>query len=126
MALVLCTGIDRALLETRRIILERAGHSVVSATDDKSLLQVCQKYSFDVAVIGQSVSANSKLRLSSLIKQYCPAVKVLELHPQFSSRVLPDADAALAVPVDDVPKDLADRVNELAKQKKAEAGAAGN
>ncbi len=46
--------------------------------------------------------------------QHCPAVKILELYPQFSSRALPNADAGLAVPVD-VPKDLADRVNELAK-----------
>ena len=121
MALVLCTGVNKALLETRRLILERAGHAVVSVTDEPSLLRACQKQSFDVAVIGQSVSHNSKLRLESLIRQHCPEIKILELYPQFSSRVLPDADAALAVPLD-VPKDLADRVNELAKQKKGAGG----
>ena len=121
MALVLCTGVDKALLETRRLILERAGHAVVSVRDETSLLQACQKHSFDVAVFGQTVSPNMKRHVVSLIKQHCPGVKILELYPQFSNRVLPDADAALAVPVD-VPKDLADRVNELAKQKKAAGG----
>ena len=72
-------------------------------------------------MIGQTVSPNMKVRLASLLKQHCPAAKILELHPQFSSGVLPDADAALPVPVD-VPKDLADRVNELANQKKAADG----
>lgn len=124
MALVLCTGVDKTLLETRRLILEHAGHAVVSVTDEPSLLRACQKQSFDVAVIGQSVSQNSKRRVVSLIREHCPEIKILELYPQFSSRVLPDADAALPVPVD-VPKDLADRVNELAKQKKAE-GAQGD
>ena len=119
MALVLCTGIDRALLDTRRLILEHDGHAVVSVLDEPSLIRACQNHSFDVAVIGQTLSHNMKLRLVSLIREYCPAVKILELYPQFSSRVLPDADAALAVPVD-VPKELADRVNKLAEQKKAE------
>jgi CheY-like chemotaxis protein len=105
------------LLETRRLILEHAGHAVVSVMDEPSLLSACQKHSFDVAVIGQSVSQNSKRRLVSVIREHCPEIKILELYPQFSSRVLPDADAALSVPVD-VPKELADRVNELAKRKR--------
>jgi len=120
LALVLCTGIDKALLETRRLILEHAGHAVVSVTDEPSLIRACQNRSFDVAVIGQTVSHNMKLRLVSLIREHCPTVKILELYPQFSKRVLPDADAALAVPID-IPKELADCVNKLAEQKKAES-----
>jgi len=119
MALVLCTGVDKLLLETRKLILERAGHTVVSVTDEVSLLNACQKHSFDVAVIGQTVSTNMKHHIASIIKQHCAGAKLLELYPQFSKQVLPGADAALPVPVD-VPRDLADRVNELAGQKQAD------
>jgi hypothetical protein len=112
MALVLCTGVDKALLQSRQLILERAGHTVVSATDEQTLITVCQKHSFDVAVIGQAVSPNVKQRIASLVRQHCPETKILELYPLYAGKVLPDADSWLSVPVD-VPKDLADRVNEL-------------
>jgi CheY-like chemotaxis protein len=118
-ALVLCTGVDKVLLETRKLILEHAGHTVVSVSDEVSLLSACQKHPFDVAVIGQTISMNIKRHVASIIKQHCAGVKVLELYPQFSKQVLPEADAALPVPVD-IPRDLADRVKELAGQKKAD------
>ena len=116
MALVLCTGVDKALLQSRQLILERAGHTVLSATDEKALITICQKHSFDVAVIGQSVSPNMKQHIASLIKQHCPEAKILELYPLYAGKALPDADSWLSVPVD-VPKDLADLVNELAQGK---------
>ena len=119
MALVLCTGVDKVLLETRKLILEHAGHTVVSVSDEPSLVRACQNHSFDVAVIGQTVSANMKRHVASIIKQNCEGVKLLELYPQFSKQVLSEADAALSVPVD-IPHDLADRVKELAGQKKAD------
>jgi hypothetical protein len=114
MALVLCTGVDKALLQTRRLILEHAGHTVVTAMDENNLTAVCQKHSFDVAVIGQSASPNMKLHIASLVRQHCPGSKILELYPLYAGRVLKDADSWLAVPID-VPQELADRVNELAK-----------
>ena len=117
MALVLCTGVDKALLQSRRLILERAGHTVVSAADEKTLATVCQKHSFDVAVIGQTVSRNMKDRFAAVVRQHCPAAKILELYPLYTEKVLADADAWLSVPVD-VPKELADRVDELAQGKR--------
>jgi CheY-like chemotaxis protein len=123
MALVLCTGVDKALLQSRQLILERAGHTVVSVTDEQTLTAVCQKHSFDVAVIGQAVSSNMKHRIASLVRQHCPDAKILELHPLYSEKVLAYADSWLSVPVD-VPNDLADRVNELAgkgKHKRAKS-----
>jgi CheY-like chemotaxis protein len=125
MALVLCTGIDKLLLETRKLILERAGHAVISVADEPSLLRACQKHSFDVAVIGQTISANMKRHIASIIKQHCADVKMLELYSQFSKQVLSEADAALPVPVD-VPRDLADRVNELAQQKQSKKAGNGS
>lgn len=60
MALVLCTGVDEALLQTRRLILESAGHLVVSVTDEQALITACNAHSFDVAVIGQTVTSKMK------------------------------------------------------------------
>jgi len=117
MALVLCTGVDKALLQSRRLILERAGHRIVSITDEKALTSICQKHSFDVAVIGQAVSPNMKRRIASLLRQHCPGAKILELYQPNAGKVLTDADSWLSFP-SDVPKDLADRVDELAPGKR--------
>lgn len=116
MALVLCTGVDKALLQSRQLILEHAGHTVVSITDEQTLTTVCKKNSFDVAVIGQTVSPKAKQRIASLVRQHCSGAKILELYPPFEGKALTDADSWLSVPVD-VPKELADRVNELAQGK---------
>jgi len=117
MALVLCTGVDETLLQTRQLILERAGHQVIPATDEKTLLAACKEHSFDVAVIGRSISPKVKRRVGLLIREYCPGIKILELYSPHEGKVLEDADASLLVPAD-VPSELADRVEELASKKK--------
>jgi CheY-like chemotaxis protein len=116
MALVLCTGVDKSLLKTRKLILEAAGHTVVTVTDELSLLAACEKHSFDVAVVGQSTGQKMKRRIAALVREHCPDVKVLELYEPHMGQVVDDADSWLATPVD-VPKDFADRVDELATGK---------
>jgi CheY-like chemotaxis protein len=114
MALVLCTGVDQALLQSRRYILEHAGHTVVTATDETTLLAACQTRSFDVAVIGQTTGSKIKRRIAALVREHCPHAKLLELYQPYMGRDVDDADAWLPAPID-VPKELADRVDELAK-----------
>lgn len=112
MATVLCTGADVALLETRKLILEKAGYTVIPAINQPAVLAACKKARFEVAVIGQSVSSNSKKMISAIVRQYCPSAKVLELHQAHQPRTLEDADAWLKVPAD-VPQQLAERVAAL-------------
>jgi CheY-like chemotaxis protein len=117
MALVLCTGIDPTLLATRRMILEAAGHSVVSVTNETALLAACKKHAFDVAVLGQAVSGKMKRYICGLIREQFPSIKVLELYQPYVGREVEDADDWLLTPID-VPKELADRVDELAQRGK--------
>lgn len=112
-ALVLCTGKDLSLLRTRKLILEKAGHTVVPAIDPTEVVAACKKHKFDVAVIGQSVSNESKKKVGGLIRQHCPSAKILELYQANSVPTIKDADSWLEVPTD-VPQDLARRVSDLA------------
>lgn len=113
MAKVLCTGADPVLLETRKLILEHAGHTVISAMNQQMVTAACNKTKFQVAVIGQSVSSHTKKNIASLVRRYCPSAKILELHQVHQARTIEDADAWLEVPVD-VPAELAERVAQLA------------
>ena len=114
-AVVLCTGADMGLLETRRLILEHAGHTVITARDQRAVIAACQQSRIDVAVIGQSVSSTNKRVISSLVRQHCPGAKILELHQSYQGKEVDDADSWLEVPAG-VPQELADCVGELLKR----------
>jgi CheY-like chemotaxis protein len=113
MARVLCTGADPVLLETRRLILERAGHTVITAANQVEVVAACERNGIDVAVIGHSIPPHIEIRIASLIRSHCPAAKILELYPLHRDRLLTDADSWMEVPAD-MPEDLAKRVTWLA------------
>lgn len=116
MSLVLNTGAYPPLLETRRLVLEHAGHFVVTTKAAESeIAAVCQGYPFDVAVIGQSASAQLKRRIFHVVRRHCSSARVLELVAPYSKRVLENADAWLEIrPM--AADMLAQRVSELAKR----------
>ncbi len=118
MALVLCTGTDDGLMQTRKLILERAGHQVVPATDLKTVERACEQTDFDVVVLGQTVSSWEKRRITELARQRCRDAKILELHrPGYASKHVLDADDWLEVPAE-IPDDLAKRVAALVEGKR--------
>lgn len=116
MALVLCTGADRVLMETRKLIVEREGHTVVLVMSEPELNEACAKHSFDIAIIGQGISRKMKKVVAALIRESCPSVKILELHLPHEGRGVDDADSWLEVPPEGAHQ-LAERVNELAAEK---------
>jgi CheY-like chemotaxis protein len=113
MALVLCTGIDRHVMQTRAMLLERAGHKVIPAMGERELIEACARNKFDVVVVGHSVPPFEKSRVLRLIRQHCPNAKVLELFVQSQGSKLPDADDWLEGPIPH-PNDLIERVATLA------------
>ncbi len=114
MANVLCVGTDDVLMHTRKMILERAGHSVVTVRGTHDLVSACENNPVQVAVLGQNMERGQKLLAFSLIRNHCPSAKVLSLYRIDTGRALPDADDWLQVPAD-VPSDLAERVSKLSR-----------
>ena len=53
MAVVLCTGAEESLLQTRALMLEQAGHDVMTAMTMSAVTTAC-KNNPDVAVIGEA------------------------------------------------------------------------
>jgi hypothetical protein len=115
-ALVLCTGIDSASLDTRKLVLERAGHKVLSATGEQELEHACVAHRIDAVVIGHSLSPKAKQRVLALIRENCPSSKILELYPQDGQKNLDEADAWLPIPADN-PQDFAELVTSLTQQR---------
>jgi CheY-like chemotaxis protein len=115
-ALVLCVGPNPLLMHTRMLILEREGHTVVGAMNDPELKEACAKHSFDIAVIGQSMSRKMKQSVAALVRENCPSVKILELYLPYEGPYVSDANSWLAVPTEG-PHELTERVNELTREK---------
>jgi hypothetical protein len=117
MASVLCTGIiDFDLMETRKLILEKAGHTVITAVDDNEIVAACRSNAFDVAVIGQMEASNIKRSVFEVVRCNCYSARILELFTADAGPVLAEADLWLEVPANS-PNDLADKVFELANRK---------
>ena len=115
MALVLCTGSEPVVMKTRQLLLEKAGHMVVLASNDREVEKACRIHPFDVAVIGQNVSPAVKKRFFLLLREHCTTARILELHRPFTEKALEDADAWLVMPRE-TPEELAELVNSLAQK----------
>ena len=115
MALVLCTGAHPTLTQTRQLILEAAGHTVVPALDENQIKEACCKHDFEVVVIGQGGPAKLKKEWREIIRDYCPAAKVLEVYTLSAGADIKDADDWLEAPA--MPNELAARVAALADER---------
>ncbi len=122
MAVVLCTGSDPVLMKTRQMILESAGHKVLSAVSGGEVEILCSAFTFHVAVLGQSAAPNLKRETLAALRRSCPTAKVLELYPLHLGKMLEDADAWLEMPPEspDMLIKMVDRLATSATGKRAE------
>jgi hypothetical protein len=111
---VLCVGLDDAAMRTRRMILERAGHTITQARDLRQVQAACEIFSFSVVILGQSLNANEKKRVSDVVQTLCKGAKILELHTDIAPQLL-KADGYLRVNGGE-PDGLLEAVNTLARQ----------
>ncbi len=116
MAVVLCTGHDKSLMETRRLLLEADGHKVIPATTELELQQACSQNTFDIAILGQSLPSAEKHKFFEFLQHHCPRTRVLELYTATRARTLSIADGWLQMPLDE-PSELANCVAALTKKR---------
>lgn len=114
MATVLCTGVQPALTQTRKMILESRGHIAVTAHSTAEIVAACREFRFDVTVIGQCPSAKLKRDWLALVRRHCSSIRVIEVYMTSAGRALKDADEWLESPVD--PARLNARVSKLASR----------
>ena len=122
MAVVLCIGSDHKLAQTRQLILEHAGHQVVTAFTTLEVQAACARQQFDVAVIGQGIPNRERIRIWNLLQTECPSARVLELYRPSTGKMLDAADDWMEVPIQ-VPEELAHRVTVLATRRRAKGKA---
>lgn len=110
---ILYVGEDAGLVATRKLLLERAGNNVFTATNELEVIAACDRQ-IDVAILGEVSSLIVKKGLANLVRSQCPTVKVLELYASYQGKSLDDADTFLQTPVE--PQILTDCVGSLARK----------
>ncbi|MFL6438671.1 MAG: hypothetical protein ACJ71Q_13920 [Terriglobales bacterium] len=113
MANIIHVGTHEAVLLTRKVILEKAGHNVTLARDLRAVIAACDSGSFDVGIIGQALPPKEKLRVSDTLQSRCTGIKILELHDAIAPD-LETTDAHLRV-AQTTPENLIDTVNRLSR-----------
>jgi CheY-like chemotaxis protein len=114
MAKILHVGTNEAVLTTRRAILERAGHQVTLARNMQEVIAGCERESFDVVIVGQSLPAREKQSVSGTVLERCKGVRVLEYHDAIAPDV-PTAHAHLHV-ASSSPESLVETVETLTRK----------
>ena len=114
---VLSITYDESLLQTREMILSKAGFDVTSALGFVDAQRLCAEQDFDVVVIGHTLPRNDKLALLRCAKQGGTAATLCLRNP--SDPVMTDADYS----TDRIdPEGLVKAVHETLARRKPGAG----
>ena len=111
MANLLCVGIDDAAMMTRKLTLEKAGHTVTQTRDLLQVKAACEGADFSIAILCQSLNSNEKKRIRDVLLTNCKAARILELHKSITPE-LSDADWHLQIGAAE-PQGLTEAVNTL-------------
>ena len=91
MALILQIAYYPGLLQARQIMLEQAGHKVISALGNDQGMALATTHSFSLVLVGFSAPESVRRTMIRWLKQHLPQTQVVALLAN-ESECLPDAD----------------------------------
>jgi len=105
---ILSISNNPAVSETRRLVLEQRGFTVIVATNFAEVQQKCQG---DIAciIVGTDVEPKVKRAIGHILAESCPQTPLLEI-----CRISPEIEGASTV-LSDAPEDLVAAIDDLLK-----------
>jgi DNA-binding NtrC family response regulator len=82
---------DEDVLKTQAATMEKAGHQVQQAIGRKAVDEAIRKSSFDLVVLGATLTRNDRHHLPYMIKKVSTETKVLVMHADGSRHPYVDA-----------------------------------
>jgi DNA-binding NtrC family response regulator len=71
---------DPELLASQAASIQKAGHQVETAPDRKSVLEAQRRSSFDLIILGPTLSKNDRHHLAYMVKKASQTTRVLVMH----------------------------------------------
>jgi len=82
---------DEDVLKAQSAVLEKAGHTIQQALGRKAVDEAIRKASFDLVVLGATLSRNDRHHLPYMVKKVSTETKVLVMHADGSRHPYVDA-----------------------------------
>jgi len=95
-------GVEESILKEQAEAIEKAGHSVQQAAGRKAVQEALNKSSFDLVVLGATLTRNDRHHLPYMAKKTNAQTKVLVLHFDGSRHPYVDACTDTGADIDHV------------------------
>ena len=117
MAHILSISYDKALLQTRELLLQQIGHTVVSALGFAQAIKACSDLgaTLDLVVLGHSIPRDDQKALIAQMRQSCKCPFIALLRPHEA----PVEGAARSIDVSE-PRDFLAAVRDVLTPKREE------
>lgn len=113
---------ESEVLSNQAVAFEKAGHSVQKAEGRKQVQEAISKGSFDLVVLGSSLSRNDRHHLPYMVKKASQTAKVLVLHPDGSRHPYVDGCTDTGVSLESVVAKIDSMAGDAPKAAAAKAG----
>jgi len=113
---------ESEVLANQSVAFEKAGHSVHKAEGRKQVQEAINKGSFDLVVLGSSLSRNDRHHLPYMVKKASQTAKVLVLHPDGSRHPYVDGCTDTGVSLESVIAKIDSMAGDAPKAAAAGAG----
>ncbi len=117
-------GVDESILKEQAAAIEKVGHSVQQAAGRKAVQEALNKSTYDLVVLGATLTRNDRHHLPYMAKKANTQTKVLVLHFDGSRHPYVDACTDTGADIDHVLSSI-DAMNIVASAPAAKAAGAG-
>ena len=98
MKTVLVAASDAALLQWKKLVLERAGYRVIATTSIEQLSRTCRRRKIDLVLLGSSLSPAEKRKFWREARSNCRS-PVLEIHGTGAPELMDESHAHVHAPL---------------------------
>lgn len=93
---------DPEVLASQAVSIQKAGHQVETATGRKGVQEALRRASFDLVVLGPTLTKNDRHHLAYMVKKADPGTKVLVMHTDGERHPAVDANIDTGRSIEDL------------------------
>ena len=109
---VLYGELDEDVLGSQAVSIQQAGHEVASALGRKGVEDALRRQSFDLVILGPTLTRNDRHHLPYMVKKAHPGTRVLVMHADGGTHPQVDANIDTGRSIDD----LLEKISEMLAQ----------
>ncbi len=103
---------DEDILGSQAVSIQKAGHEVASALGRKGVEDALRRQSFDLVILGHTLTRNDRHHLPYMVKKAHPGTRVLVMHADGGRHPQVDANIDTGRSIDD----LLEKISEMLAQ----------